>query len=94
MSLLLFTTACGTQLSTTSTAVGDADSTQLTTDDMPPIIQPELPIAERVDDLLARMTLAEKIGQMTLIEKDSIGPQGVTANFLGGVLSGGPYFAW
>ena len=90
MSLLLFTTACGTQPSTTSTAVGDADPNQVTTDETPPSsTQPEPLIAERVDALLARMTLAEKIGQMTLIEKDSIGPQGVTANFLGGVLSGG-----
>ena len=38
-----------------------------------------LPVEARVDDLLARMTDDEKIGQMTLIEKDSIDPQAVGA---------------
>lgn len=47
------------------------------------------PIPDRVDDLLARMTLEEKIGQMTLIEKNSLAPSEVTDYFLGGVLSGG-----
>ncbi|MAU12207.1 MAG: hypothetical protein CL607_20465 [Anaerolineaceae bacterium] len=49
----------------------------------------ELPVEERVADLLGRMSLAEKIGQMTLIEKGSIDPQAVTDYFIGGVLSGG-----
>lgn len=47
------------------------------------------PIPDRVDDLLSRMTLAEKIGQITLIEKNSLSPTGVTDYLLGGVLSGG-----
>lgn len=47
------------------------------------------PIPARVDDLLSRMTLAEKIGQMTLIEKNSLTPNDVTEYLLGGVLSGG-----
>ncbi len=51
--------------------------------------QPGLPIADRVDDLLGRMTLAEKIGQMTLVEKDSIVPEDITALGIGGLLSGG-----
>lgn len=48
-----------------------------------------LPIEERIEDLLARMTLEEKIGQMTLIEKNSIPPQDVYDFYIGGVLSGG-----
>ncbi len=49
-----------------------------------------LPVAQRIDDLLGRMTLAEKIGQMTQIEINSIrDPQLVTQKFLGSVLSGG-----
>ncbi|MDX2163457.1 MAG: glycoside hydrolase family 3 N-terminal domain-containing protein [bacterium] len=48
-----------------------------------------LPVAERVEDLLARMTTDEKIGQITLIEKNSLTPGDVTALFIGGVLSGG-----
>jgi len=47
------------------------------------------PIETRIDDLLARMTLAEKIGQMTQVEKNSIPTEDVTAYFIGSVLSGG-----
>ncbi len=43
----------------------------------------------RAADLLARMTLAEKIGQMTLVEKNSIDAGAVADRFIGGVLSGG-----
>lgn len=45
--------------------------------------------AERAADLLARMTLAEKIGQMTQVEKNSITPEGVREALVGSVLSGG-----
>ncbi len=51
--------------------------------------KPWLTTGERVEDLLGRMTLEEKIGQMTLVEKGSIIPAQVTANAIGGVLSGG-----
>jgi beta-glucosidase len=43
----------------------------------------------RVQDLLARMTLAEKIGQMTQVENRSISPAEVTQHAIGSVLSGG-----
>jgi beta-glucosidase len=46
-------------------------------------------IDERVQALLNQMTLAEKIGQMTQVEKNSITPQEVTKYFIGSVLSGG-----
>jgi len=49
----------------------------------------DLPAEERAEDLLIRMTLEEKVGQMTLIEKGSITPEGVEEYFIGGVLSGG-----
>lgn len=52
-------------------------------------LDPQQPIAARVEDLLARMTLAEKIGQMTQIEKGSINPQAVTEYAVGSILSGG-----
>lgn len=48
-----------------------------------------LPVEDRVEDLLSRMTLDEKIGQMTLIEKNSIRPDDVAEYAIGGVLSGG-----
>ena len=55
-----------------------------------PYLQPGLPIPERVADLLARMELLDKIGQMTLIEKNSLeDPQDVAKFGLGGLLSGG-----
>ncbi|QPC84706.1 glycoside hydrolase family 3 protein [Phototrophicus methaneseepsis] len=46
-------------------------------------------IEERIDSLLAQMTLDEKIGQMTQPEKNSITPEDVTKYFIGSVLSGG-----
>ncbi len=47
------------------------------------------PVEERVADLLSRMTLEEKIGQMTQLEKGSVTPGDVRALSLGSVLSGG-----
>ena len=43
----------------------------------------------RATDLLSRMTLAEKIGQMTQVEKNSIKPADVAAKAIGSLLSGG-----
>jgi beta-glucosidase len=50
---------------------------------------PQINVEDRVADLLSRMTLAEKIGQMTQVEKDSIVKQDITAEFIGSILSGG-----
>ncbi len=54
-----------------------------------PYKNPHLPTDVRVEDLLARMTLEEKIGQMTLVEKNSIVKGDITEQFIGGLLSGG-----
>lgn len=48
-----------------------------------------LPPAARVIDLMARMTLDEKIAQMTLVEKNSILADDITELGIGGLLSGG-----
>ncbi len=56
---------------------------------VPAYRDPRRPVAERVADLLARMTLEEKIGQMTLVEKGSIVPEDIAARSIGGLLSGG-----
>jgi len=50
---------------------------------------PTQPIETRVEDLLKRMTLEEKIGQMTQVEKNSIQPGDITEYYIGSILSGG-----
>jgi beta-glucosidase len=51
---------------------------------------PTAPIPDRVADLLARMTLDEKIGQMTQVERSSLSANGdIAAFYLGSLLSGG-----
>lgn len=78
-------------LAATATAACGTDATAPT--DPPtqaaPYQDPTLPVDERVEDLLARMDLADKIGQMTQAERGSITTETVTALRLGSVLSGG-----
>src|SRR4051794_19568830 len=52
---------------------------------------PRLPVQRRVEDLLSRMTLAEKIGQMTQAERGSVDADTskITRDNLGSLLSGG-----
>ena len=50
---------------------------------------PSQPVEKRIEDLLARMTLEEKIGQMTQVEKNSIRPGDITKYYIGSILSGG-----
>src|SRR3954467_10912792 len=56
-----------------------------------PYQDPSLPVGQRVDDLLSRMTLAEKIGQMTQTERYQVynDPTPITTYGLGSILSGG-----
>ncbi|GAA2398480.1 beta-glucosidase [Catellatospora methionotrophica] len=54
-----------------------------------PYLDASRPVAERVDDLLGRMTLDEKIGQMTQAERREVVGSDVTAYALGSLLSGG-----
>ncbi|HEX8682931.1 MAG TPA: glycoside hydrolase family 3 N-terminal domain-containing protein [Ardenticatenaceae bacterium] len=55
----------------------------------PPYKDPQLCIEARVEDLLARMSLAEKVGQMTQVEKNSIEDSDITDLYIGSLLSGG-----
>src|SRR5258706_3847370 len=50
---------------------------------------PSLPVTQRVKDLLGRMTLDEKIGQMTLANKNGVKGNDIQDKFIGGLLSGG-----
>ena len=55
-----------------------------------PYLNPTLSVLARVDDLMGRMTEWEKIGQMALIEKNSIHDLNDIAHYnLGALLSGG-----
>ncbi|PPR89746.1 hypothetical protein GOBAR_AA30943 [Gossypium barbadense] len=50
---------------------------------------PKQPLGVRIKDLMRRMTLAEKIGQMTQIERTVATPDAMKNYFIGSVLSGG-----
>jgi beta-glucosidase len=50
---------------------------------------PTQPIEVRVEDLLSRMTMDEKIGQMTQVDKYAIRTGDITQYFIGSILSGG-----
>ncbi|MEU1346208.1 glycoside hydrolase family 3 N-terminal domain-containing protein [Streptomyces sp. NPDC005795] len=55
-----------------------------------PYQDPKLPVKKRVADLLARMSPAEKAGQMTQAERNALSSQGDIATYdLGSLLSGG-----
>lgn len=62
-----------TTIATTTTSAQTTDTGAVTA--LTPIYQnPNARVPARVEDLLSRMTLQEKTGQMTLIEKDSLTP--------------------
>lgn len=73
----------------TRTAVEQAPTEVTPAEATPAYLDPSLPAAARADDLLARMTLAEKVGQMTLVEKNSIIEEDITRLGIGALLSGG-----
>ncbi|MFG2834190.1 glycoside hydrolase family 3 N-terminal domain-containing protein [Streptomyces zaomyceticus] len=55
-----------------------------------PYLDERLPVRKRVADLLSRMSLAEKVGQMTQAERNALRGQGDIAGYaLGSLLSGG-----
>ncbi|NLF05246.1 MAG: beta-glucosidase [Actinomycetales bacterium] len=62
---------------------------RLPSTDGAPYRDPSTPTAERVTDLLARMDVADKVGQMTQAERGQASPGDVGALRIGSVLSGG-----
>lgn len=86
--LVLTVAACNSPQAAIPTSL-PTTKTVVTVSADPRYKQADAPLGERVDDLLARMTLAEKIGQMTLVEKDSIQAADIAALGIGGLLSGG-----
>jgi beta-glucosidase len=59
------------------------------TAEIPNLTQDKATTSSLVDALLENMTLAEKIGQMTQVDKRAVEPQEVTRWFIGSVISGG-----
>ena len=55
----------------------------------PPYLDPTVPVADRVTDLLGRMTLDDKVGQMIQAERAKVSAAQVTQYRLGSILSGG-----
>lgn len=55
----------------------------------PTYLDASAPVEDRVADLLTRMTLEDKVGQMTLVEKNAITPEEAAEARVGAVLSGG-----
>ncbi|XP_010923122.1 uncharacterized protein [Elaeis guineensis] len=54
-----------------------------------PYKDPNQPVEARVRDLLSRMTLAEKAGQVAQIERSIASPAALTGRFIGSVLNAG-----
>ena len=87
-------TATAEQNGTTATATAyptDAQGRTLIRQTGAAYLNARLPVRKRVEDLLRRMTLPEKIGQMTQAERAVVEPDPslVTSWVLGSVLSGG-----
>ncbi|HEX5014024.1 MAG TPA: glycoside hydrolase family 3 protein [Candidatus Limnocylindrales bacterium] len=89
--LALIASACGTPAPSASPAAsaGPSVASPGSSSAAAPWLDPTAATDDRVAALLAEMTLAEKIGQMTLVEKGSIDAGGVRDAVVGGVLSGG-----
>ena len=83
--------AVGLIASQTSASASARAGQRASSSDVLPYQDPTLPTSQRVADLLGRMTLAEKIGQMTQAERASIDADTtkITTDNLGSVLSGG-----
>lgn len=76
-------------LASTTAKVGDGPRVVIGAHDLP-YLDASLPTADRVADLLARMTLDEKVGQMAQAERLGLSsPQDVSGRALGSLLSGG-----
>ncbi len=52
-------------------------------------LDPNAPIEDRIANLIEEMSVEEKIGQMTLVEKNSLAMEDIGPFCIGGVLSGG-----
>ncbi len=74
-----------------SSAVAEPGASATAVSGTRPYLDSRLPVKQRVADLLGRMTLAEKVGQMTQAERGSVESDKtqITSLALGSLLSGG-----
>lgn len=86
--LSFFLSACGVQTPATAVSPNPQIIATATSGNMI-YMNPSQPTEARVEDLLKRMTLEEKIGQMTQVEKNSIKPGDIAKYYIGSILSGG-----
>jgi beta-glucosidase len=85
--ILILMTSCSPKSTVTPTGVPASTSTPTLA--APIYTDSSQPVDARVEDLLARMTIDEKIGQMTQVEMGSIRSGDITEYFIGSILSGG-----
>jgi beta-glucosidase len=87
--LSLTLSACGVDAD--ETPIETAEPTEAPIEDFGPAIYTDASqsVEARVEDLLKRMTMNEKIGQMTQVEKNSIARGDITQYYIGSILSGG-----
>jgi beta-glucosidase len=55
----------------------------------PIYLDPTASVEDRVEDLLSRMTLEEKVGQMTQVSRNCLAEEDIRDRFIGSILSGG-----
>lgn len=91
MALAILLSACGAAAPTLTPTSEPTAAASATANDSYLVLykDPSQPVDARVEDLLKHMTLEEKIGQMTQVEKNSIKPGDITKYFIGSILSGG-----
>lgn len=90
--LLPFTlSACGTEVPASVVTTEATENVVIPTSTPGEALynDPSQDIETRLENLLERMTLEEKIGQMTQVEKNSIKPGDITKYYIGSILSGG-----
>jgi beta-glucosidase len=92
LTLLLLTSltlsACGTAAPTVVPVTAQPTIPPTETPSAIIYTDPSQPIEARVEDVLKRMTLEEKIGQMMQVEYGSINPGDITKYYIGSLLSG------
>ncbi|WP_160674818.1 glycoside hydrolase family 3 N-terminal domain-containing protein [Clostridium sp. C8-1-8] len=73
----------------TTMVLGNGTAAIVKAEDTPKYLDSRLSVDERVQDLITRMTLDEKVGQMVQAERKTATTEDVKNYFLGSILSGG-----